>query len=425
MECSKEDNGYCIYNGLETMKRKIIVGGTIGCIVLLAIVLVIGFPDNEIAERKNALQYVKECLSLDLQELKMGKYENLIYRDFECTIDDVEGIYNLEIRIDDTAEKGTLMERVKIREEVVDKFFGKSFDKSDLSIKLYLTETEVVEIDYNDIEKEFSSGKYDNALMVGTLLNRSGSENSDGVVQVSYNRLHTWLSKKGLGTIHPSAMGEFKMVIPYLMGDRQEETKLHLKDGDAMLSEVEKTALDYMNSDKFPLIKADGITFAIGEARVIETESYEGICFMTRRVYKGIPFEYGVNAAMGAYYDKLGHDGGEISYVESTSPDTMLGFHRTDGIVIEKQEITEIITAGEALSLLSEQIGDNSVYEVHGIELVYRNCEIPENKMLEISDILEPKWKIITINQNDDKYTMFYVDVVTGEITNRFEYYYD
>ena len=261
--------------------------------------------------------------------------------------------------------------------------------------------------------------------MVGTLLNRSGSEHSDGVVQVSYNRLHTWLSKKGLGTIHPSAMGEFKMVIPYLMGERQEETNLHLKDGDTMLSEVEKSALDYMNSDKFPLIKADGITLAIGEARVIETESYEGICFMTRRVYKGIPFEYGANASIGAYHDELGHDGGEISYVEGGSPDTMLGFYRTDGIVIEKKEITEMITAGEALRLLSEQIGDNSVYEVHGIELVYRNCEIPEDKISEISDILEPKWKIITINQNDDKYTLFYVDVVTGEITNRFEYYYD
>ena len=42
-----------------------------------------------------------------------------------------------------------------------------------------------------------------------------------------------------------------------------------------------------------------------------------------------------------------------------------------------------------------------------------------------IATKLSPKWKIITINQNDNKYTLFYVDVVTGEITERFEYYYE
>ena len=43
----------------------------------------------------------------------------------------------------------------------------------------------------------------------------------------------------------------------------------------------------------------------------------------------------------------------------------------------------------------------------------------------EIQDILEPRWKITTVNQNDDKYTMFYVDVVTGEVSQRFEYMFD
>lgn len=69
------------------MKKKIIIGGTIGCIVLLVAAFIIGFQDKNIIENKNALQYAKERLAIDLQELKTGKYENLIYKDFECTIE--------------------------------------------------------------------------------------------------------------------------------------------------------------------------------------------------------------------------------------------------------------------------------------------------------------------------------------------------
>ena len=406
------------------MKAKKLIFVMIAVLIGLLLIVQIRFQEKEISRGQHSLQYVKEVFPTEMCELKDGKYENLLYSDFESSMENIEEIYNLEILIDNTAECGTLLDCLRIREAIVNKFFQGSFDLSNLLVKIYITEWDYVRIEHDDFEKELSSGKYDNAVGLGTVIDNEMDENGY-IVQVGYNGLHTWLSKKGLGTIHPSAMGEFKMVIPYLMGDRQEETKIHLKDGDTMLSEIEKTALDYMNSDKFPLTKANGITFAIGEARVIETESYEGICFMTRRVYKGIPFEYGANASIGAYHDELGHDGGEISYVEGGSPDTMLGFFRTDGTVVEKKEITEMITAGEALSLLSEQIGDNSVYEVHGVELVYRNCEISEDKVDTISDILEPKWKIITINQNDDKYTLFYVDVVTGEITNRFEYYYE
>lgn len=40
-----------------------------------------------------------------------------------------------------------------------------------------------------------------------------------------------------------------------------------------------------------------------------------------------------------------------------------------------------------------------------------------------IVDRLSPKWKIIAVNKNDDKLTLFYVDAVSGRLTERFEYY--
>lgn len=403
-------------------KIAIIIGIFLVAVCLLLIVLK---KEDDEKNKAVSLQDVKETFESDINELKNGKYKNLVSIDFESSIEAVDGIYNIEIQIDNSAEEGSLLDSFNVRKEVIDKFFQEDFDKSFLVTKVYLTEETIEEISYTETEMKLIEGKYDNAVGIGSVIGNATDEGGY-MVQVSYNRLHTWLSKYGFNTIHPSSLDEYKEIYPYLMGDRvDEDTVLQLKDGKIYLSELEEIVLDYMNSDKFPLVKADGISFAIGEARVIQVKDYEGVCFLARRVYKGIPFEYGANIYTEEYNDKLGHDGGEISYIESTSPDTMLGFFRTDGTVIEEKEISQMMTAGDALSLLSDSIGENSVYEVHGVELVYRNCEISEDKVDTIGDILEPKWKIITINQNDDKYTLFYVDVVTGEITNRFEYYYD
>ena len=102
-----------------------------------------------------------------------------------------------------------------------------------------------------------------------------------------------------------------------------------------------------------------------------------------------------------------------------------MGFGTVNGTVVENETISEMFTLGAALNMLSEKIGTNSTYDVYGVELVYRECEVPEEQTYEIEGILTPRWKVTTVNQNDDKYTVFYIDVVTGEITERFEYYYE
>lgn len=406
----------------STKSIKVVVISISLCILLIISMMFLMKPEKK-TESSNALRYVKESFSSDIQELMDGKYENLIPVEFESNIESVEGIYSIEILRDDSFDDKTFMENLETIDEAVEKFFGKDIDKSFLEAEIYLSDKEIITIMYDELEEEAANGKLDNALGTGWLY---GKDNSDGkYIQTATGLLHTWFSKNGLDTIHPSSLGEFKAVYPYVSGVRQEDVMLQLKDGEIALSEMEKKVLEYMNSDAFPLIKGEGIDYGIGEARVIETEGFEAVCFLTRRMYKGIPFEYGSNVAESSYIDSLSHDGGEITYVESTSPDTMLGFFRASGTVIEKEEITEMLTAGDALSILSDKIGKNSVYEVHGVEVIYRNCEVPSERSGEVSDILEPKWKIITINQNDDKYTIFYVDVVTGEITERFEYYYE
>lgn len=407
-------------------KKGILVACVSICVLLLVAGVMLLQPKEEMKidrDKPVTLEQAKKQFATDIKELKSGKYENLISKEFESSIESVQGVYNLEVLVDNSFTENTFLENLSVMETAIEKFFGKDIDKSFLEAEIYLSNTESELVKYDQIEEAFASGRMDQARGTGWLYGKDPVDSK--WVQTGSGLLHTWFSKCGLDTIHPSAQDEYKEVYPYFGGLRQEDAVLHLKDKNVLLSEMEESVLHYMNSDKFPLIKGTDIFYGIGEARIIENDKGEAICFLVRRMYKGLPFEYGSNSAGGAYIDSKPHDGGEITYVESSSPDTMLGFWRSNGAVVEKAEISEMITAGKALDLLSERIGGNSVYEVRGVELVYRNCEVPEDKIGEISDILEPKWKIITVNQNDDKYTLFYVDVVTGEITDRFEYYYD
>ena len=183
------------------------------------------------------------------------------------------------------------------------------------------------------------------------------------------------------------------------------------------------TALRSACAESLPL--SEHITLGIGDIRVLNRGSWEGVCLKIRRFYKGVPFEYGSNAVSGGYIDPVGNDSGELGYAVSTYPDTMLSFGRTDGTAVETENVASLISLDMALQLLSEKIGENSVYDVHGVELIYRESSIPKERSDELNSILTPKWKIIAKNRNDEHYTLFYVDVVSGEITDRYEYYYE
>ncbi|MBP3339093.1 MAG: hypothetical protein J6L69_06795 [Lachnospiraceae bacterium] len=303
---------------------------------------------------------------------------------------------------------------------VIDKFFNADFDKSYI-VADFPFEDGTEYIEFNKITSKCADKKYN--MDRNTYLFGNNTSEGGYMVQISESLINTWFSRFGLGSIMPSQL-EIKNVYTYISGNRQgEDVMLNLKDGTISLSTMEEKVLAFLNQN-FPMPVSDGITFGIGEARVLDNGEYDGVSFKARRIYKGVPFEYGSNISTGMYIDKYDSDCGEVAYAESSAPDTMLAFGNINGTVVETECISKILTVGDALNILSKQVGDNSVYDVYGIELVYRDDDIPEEKKNEIDDILVPKWKIITVNQNDDKYTMFYVDVVSGEITERFEYYY-
>ena len=394
------------------------------CLVLIVAAMVFIFQNKEEQNHqegitKVTLEQVKEAYQSDIEKLKSGKYSNLVYHEFEGSLAAVEGVYNIEIQRDRSYENRTFLENCAIMKEVIDKFFMEDFDKSYIVADFNIEGEETIYVSYDDIEKICVDEKYNNR---NTYLFGNNTSEGGYMVQIGEGLFNTWFSKYGLGDIHPS---EYVKVYSYISGICQnDDVVLKLKDGDIPLADMETRVLSYIEKD-FPLPYSDAISYGIGDVRILQNGEYEGVAFKLRRIYKGIPFEYGSAGSSGEYVDKLGHDFGELTYAESTAPDTLTGFGHVNGTVVETQTISELFTAGDALNLLSQKIGENSTYDVYGMELVYREGEIPEERKLELDDILAPKWKIITINQNDDKYTLFYVDVVTGEITERFEYYYE
>ena len=97
-------------------------------------------------------------------------------------------------------------------------------------------------------------------------------------------------------------------------------------------------------------------------------------------------------------------------------------------VEVVSEELRSILSVDSALEAVSKQIGNNSVYDVYGMELVYQFT--PETETLsDGSEVVNTykgrlNWKIIARNQNDNKDTWFYVDVVDGKVSHRFKEIY-
>ncbi len=371
---------------------------------------------------KESFESVKSAFQSDIQELKNGKYENLRCNDFQSSIEEVEGVYNIEIQSDNSYKKRTFLENFKIMNQVIDKFFLEDFDKSYLKVDFNISDEETIYVDYNDIETECVDEKYNKERSEFIF----GNNTAQGgyMVQISESLNNVWFSRFGLGDIGP--FNECKKMYIYLSGVRQDEdVELKLADRSIMLSEMENNVLNYLNSEEFPLPVSEDIDLAIGDVRVIDNGTHDGVSFNVRRVYKGVHFEYGSNSSNGTMIDVMDNDGGEIDYAVSTHPDTILTFGRLNGNVVETGYISEMLSLGTALDILSDKLDEESIYEVQGVELIYRNAQVSKEREEEVDDILVPKWKIIVASENVNQCIIYYVDVVTGDVTYRYEYFYE
>lgn len=402
------------------MKKKSFYMGIGLCIVIAGIAgicIIQGINDSDDVPLKPV-----EGVISDSQLVDESLYKNLQFHDFKIVTNEINGVYEIEILSNDDYLERTFLENFQIMSDVIDKFFGEDFDKSYVVADFYPPDEDTIYVSYDDIPDVCTDEKYNTSDI--TYLFGNNTKEGGYMVQIDERLTNVWFSKYGLKDIMPSQL-DCEKVYTYLSCIRQtEDVEISLQDGKIMLSQLEENVLSFLN-EEFPMEVSENISFGIGDVRIIKNGDCEGVCFKVRRIYKGIPFEYGSGYADGMYIDDVDHERGEVSYSVSSSPDTMLAFSRVNGTVIETKKITKMLSAEQAIQIVAEKIGENSTYDVHGMELVYRACDIPEERKSEVDAIMRPCWKLITINQNDSKYTLFYVDVETGEVTERFEYYYE
>lgn len=406
-------------------KKKILIISSVAAVIAAAVLILVIFNNkNKIKVTLCPIQEVKEKFDEDLTELKENRYDNLIYNDFITTFPDVEALYDLEIETDNAYLNRTTLENFHIMQDAINKFFKEDFDKSYIDAEFIFSYEDggTEYINYNDVETKCKEDKYNKFHNNSTkLVYLFGNNTANGgyMVQTSEMLVNTWFSKYGMNSISPL---EFDDICLYLNGVRQgNDFKVSLKDDEVNISTLENKVLDFVNKD-FLLPVSDNINYIIGQAKIFNKPDCMGIGFTMRRVYKNVPFEYGSFGSSGNYNDNYEHDSGTVYYCENEDPDTMLAFGITDGIIMETEEISEIIDLKQALEIVSKKVGKNSVYDVKGIELVYRS-DMTRDESNTIVDRLSPKWKIIAVNKNDDKLTLFYVDAVSGRLTERFEYY--
>ena len=426
------------------MGKKILILVAV-CLCVILFVMELSWLEKSIHQDGN-LSHVKSMFHQEIQELKDGKYENLTASDFESSIDAVEKLYRFQILHPEGYAEVSFLEdctfvienalsqkenplahlwnpdyRIEMMQrkldemnEIIKQFFQGEVDRTYLEGH-YISDGEYHRVEYGRFLRMLSDGLITESNLFSLFVNET---KNDGVmIQMSSIINDAWFSRGELGDIMPSLIWGAKRYL-YLSGERQgEDVVLHLLDGDILLSEMEKRVLEYLNTDAFPLPRTQGIYYEIGEALVLENgkyEGYDGVCFIVRRAYGGVPFICGPWELVHLYD---GYDTSEISYARSDTPDTMRDFGGLNGTVEVQEKIPNILSVGEALECLSDYFGyENGTYEVRGVELVYKSSPVPEEDVLKISDILEPKWRIIVYPGGTSGEISYYVDVVTGEI---------
>lgn len=410
------------------MKKKTkMLAISVAALLVIAVCVVLIVKSNKSKEKATfyTIDEVKEKFSSDISKIKKGKYGNLVCDDFNTSLGDVEGVYNIEIEKNTDYLKKSLEDNLKIMDTTINNFFNVEFDKSFIEAEIYFDDEEggTEYIGYNGLGDILSDSKYkDYHSRHNESMWLFGNNTSEGgyMVQIDEGLANVWFSKYGLKDI---ASNDYNKEYLYLMGERQsEDFDVMLTDKSVKMPELENKCLEYLNKD-FILPVPENISYEIGDAYTLKNGDNDAMCFLMRRVYKGIPFECGSNSANGEYIDEVNHDSGLIYYADSNSPDTLMGFGKTDIKVNEIEKIDKILDLNNAMKILSDRIGANSTYNVKGAELIYREEPVENNNYDCVK--LTPKWKIVTLNQNDDKYTLFYVDAVTCEVTERFEYYYE
>lgn len=370
---------------------------------------------------------VKETYQDEIKEAVNGKYPNLkLEEDMKCEIQSIEKISCIRMEQNMDYCKNTHQENLNRMKETVENFFGESFDIHSMVATVLYGEKEqgfnAEELSYEQLQtlisqEQFQGDKY-------FILFGDAREKGKGFAQIDTNLFNVWFSRGEMEATMPMMSYNTKKVYNLTTGKGNLNDQVELLDGNITIRSAIEYVEDFLNRD-LPYEKNEDYIYKVAEVRVLDVDGQDALGFCVRRTYHGIAFDYVDGITCDEFNSDYMDDRGEICMIKTNEIDNMCGLTGSVNEIQEDgKEITEILSLDSALGILSESIGENSIYDVYGMEIVYQVVEQDGNEDDgEIGYIQygRPKWKIMAKNQNDDKYTWFYVDLENGEMNYRFQ----
>ena len=173
---------------------------------------------------------------------------------------------------------------------------------------------------------------------------------------------------------------------------------------------------EYMNTEMIYETNPD-VRAKVYLVRVLKVtdDIYAYSCMVSRTMY-GLTTEV-YPSSYGDTQEGIREDGGLVELIEHNGIDYFGYIPLATKIEKKEEPITEIISLDNAFTLLSNRIGENSTYKILSAELGYRLTEHYGDGYNYGEGT--PIWRIMTMNENDNKNYVFELDCVTGDIRSR------
>lgn len=407
-------------------KSKKIIMLSICILAMLLIIVVFKSGTNSSKSNIGNAKSVKTVLGEledDIKLAESGKYTNLKVKELNVNLDNINKLYQIDIIENYDYKNNSYKENIEIVQSIADKFFGVSVDLSGAMVDGISSRTSEEEYTFEkfreDAEKDNISG--DGYFLIFKDNRENGGK---GFVQIDASLDRIWFSKGELESTSPMYGYETKKVYNFTLNEENLEDKIKLKDGEISIGDAKKFVEDYLNNS-LPYEKNNDFEYEVAEIRVLDVEGQDAIGACVRKKYNGIAFDYVDGVTEGIYNSDFWDDRGELCMAKTNEIDNMCGLGG-DTYFIEqnKKEIKQIYSLGDAFEIISKSIGENSVYDVYGAEIIYQFTPVEESDGSIKKCTGRLKWKVVARNENDDKDTWFYVDVETGELSHRFKKIY-
>ena len=170
---------------------------------------------------------------------------------------------------------------------------------------------------------------------------------------------------------------------------------------------------NYMNKE-LPYIEDNGVKKVVDsvEVKKFTENAYVFVYHMTRS-YNELEFMCSWAGSMMPR-TRFDFDISSAAMCDTNDVDFYFGRGANGYIKEEGEEISQILPVSEILKIVSDRIGENSVYKINKLKLIYR-MDVDGN-VDELKNTGNIYWLVSGINNNDNMNTYFFVNALNGKL---------